>query len=227
MILAPFATSVVHTLAMPPELIAFSGVAAVLVVTPGPDMALVARNALVGGRAAVPVTVLGICAGIVVHAMAAAIGLSALLQASATAYAVVKVAGGVYLIYLGVQAWRASLSREGEGEWMLGPARRFAGGSAFRQGFVSNVLNPKLVVFFISVLPGFTSPDDPFFAQVVVLAAAFELLTVLWLFTYGTAVARIGDAMRSPRVRHLLERISGTVLIALGLKIAVDGAREL
>ena len=212
---------------MPPELIAFCGVAAVLVVTPGPDMALVARNALVGGRAAVPVTVLGICAGIVVHAMAAAIGLSALLKASATAYAVVKVAGGIYLVYLGIQAWRASMRDEGDSEWMLGPARRFAGGSAFRQGFISNVLNPKLVVFFISVLPGFTSPDDPFFSQVVILAAAFELLTVIWLFTYGSAVARIGDAMRSPRVRHLLERVSGTILIGLGLKIAWDGSREL
>jgi len=212
---------------MPPELIAFCGVAAILVVTPGPDMALVARNALVGGRAAVPITVLGICAGIVVHALAAAVGLSALLKASATAYAVVKVAGGGYLVYLGIQAWRASTEDEGDSEWMLGPARRFAGGSAFRQGFVSNVLNPKLVVFFISVLPGFTSPDDPYFPQVVVLAAAFELLTVVWLMTYGAGVARVGDAMRSPRVRHLLERISGTVLIALGLKIAIDGSREL
>jgi threonine/homoserine/homoserine lactone efflux protein len=138
---------------MPPELIAFCGVAAILVVTPGPDMALVARNALVGGRSLVPVTVLGICAGIVVHAVAAAIGLSALLKASATAYAVVKVAGGAYLVYLGAQAWRASFREEGDEDWMLGPARRFTGAlrrpdggidsaAAFRQGFISNVLTP-------------------------------------------------------------------------------------
>ena len=212
---------------MPPELLAFCGVAAVLVVTPGPDMALVARNALVAGRAAVPVTVLGICAGIVIHALAAAIGLSALLKASATAYAVVKVAGGAYLAYLGVQAWRASMRDTDDSEWMLGPARRFAGGGAFRQGFVSNVLNPKLVVFFISVLPGFTDPDGSFFAQVLVLGIAFELLTIAWLLAYGAAVARVGEVMRTPRVRHLLERLSGTVLIALGVKIAADGAREL
>ena len=212
---------------MPPELIAFCGVAAVLVVTPGPDMALVARNALVAGRSAVPMTVLGICAGIVIHAMAAAVGLSALLAASATAYAVVKVIGGTYLVYLGIQAWRASLRDQGDSEWMLGPARRFAGGSAFRQGFVSNVLNPKLVVFFISVLPGFTSPDGSFFTQVVILALVFELLTIAWLLSYGAGVARIGEAMRRPRVRHLLERVSGSVLVALGLKVAFDGSREL
>ncbi len=212
---------------MPPELLAFCGVAAILVVTPGPDMALVARNALVAGRAAVPVTVLGICAGIVVHALAAAIGLSALLKASASAYAVVKVAGGAYLVYLGIQAWRASMRDTEDSEWMLGPARRFAGGGAFRQGFVSNVLNPKLVVFFISVLPGFTDPNGSFFAQALVLGIAFELLTIAWLLSYGTAVARVGEAMRTPRVRHFLERLSGTVLVALGVKIAVDGAREL
>ena len=211
---------------MPPELIAFCGVAAVLVVTPGPDMALVARNALVGGRSAVPVTVLGICAGIVIHAMGAAVGLSALLAASATTYAVVKIAGGSYLVYLGIQAWRASLREEGDTEWMLGPARRFAGGSAFRQGFVSNVLNPKLVVFFISVLPGFTSPDGSFFTQVVILALAFELLTIVWLLAYGAGVARVGEAMRRPGVRHLLERISGSVLVALGLRVASEGAGE-
>ena len=209
------------------EVLPFVGVAAILAVTPGPDMALVARNALVGGRAAVPVTVAGICAGIVVHVLAAAIGLSALLKASAEAYAVVKILGGAYLVWLGIQAWRASLSDEGDENWMLGVARRFAGGSAFSQGFISNVLNPKLIVFFISVMPQFTSDDGSFFAQVLVLGLAFELLTVLWLVSYGLFVARVGEAMRHPRVRHVLERISGTVLIALGLQVAIDGARDL
>ncbi len=213
---------------MPPELLAFCGVAAILVITPGPDMALVARNALVSGRSAVPLTTLGICAGILVHALAASIGLSALLKASATAYAVVKLLGGAYLVFLGVQAWRASFKRVGEDDdWMLGPARRFTGGSAFRQGFVTNVLNPKLVVFFISVLPSFASDDGSFFAQVMVLTVVFEALSLVWLLGYGYAVARVGEAMRAPRVRHFLERLTGTVLIALGIRVAWDGAREI
>jgi RhtB (resistance to homoserine/threonine) family protein len=206
------------------EILPFVGVAAILAITPGPDMALVARNALVAGRSAVPVTVTGICAGIVIHFMAAAVGLSALLKASSEAYAIVKILGGAYLVYLGVQAWRASMSEHGDQEWMLGPARRFAGGSAFRQGFISNVLNPKLVVFFISVMPQFTSPDHPFFVQVLVLGVAFELLTIAWLMSYGLFVARVGEAMRHPRVRRLLERVSGTVLIALGLKVATTSS---
>jgi len=235
---------------VPPELLAFCGVAAVLVITPGPDMALIARNALVGGRSAVPVTVLGICAGIVVHALAAAIGLSALLKASATAYAVVKLLGGAYLVFLGIQAWRFSMGRASEpagqprtGALLAGRAgilggeltaedaaaapSRFDAGAAFRQGFISNVLNPKLVVFFISVLPQFTSGSGSFFAQVLVLGAAFEVLTIVWLLAYGSAMARVGDALRRPRIRHLLERLTGTILIALGLRVATDGASEL
>ena len=210
-----------------PELLAFLGVSAILAVTPGPDMALTARNALVAGRAAVPVTVAGICAGIVIHFLAAAVGLSALLKASSEAYAVVKILGGAYLVYLGIQAWRASMSDEGDQDWMLGPARRFADGSAFRQGFISNVLNPKLVVFFISVMPQFTTGEGSFFGQVLILGAAFELLTIAWLMSYGLAVARVGEAMRHPRIRRLLERVSGTVLIALGIQVAVEGARDL
>ena len=211
---------------VPPELLAFCAVAAVLVVTPGPDMALVARNALVAGRGAVPLTVLGICAGIVVHALAAAIGLSALFQASATAYALVKVAGGAYLVFLGIQAWRASFRGDEAGDWMLGPARRFTGAGAFRQAFLTNVLNPKLVVFFISVLPGFTSGEGSFFAQVLVLGLVFESLTLGWLLAYGAVVARAGELFRGSRLRRFLERVSGTVLIALGLRVAANGAGE-
>ena len=136
--------------------------------------------------------------------------------------------GGAYLVFLGVQAWRASFKRVGEDDdWMLGPARRFTEGSAFRQGFVTNVLNPKLVVFFISVLPSFASDDGSFFAQVMVLTVVFEALSLVWLLGYGYAVARVGEAMRAPRVRHFLERLTGTVLIALGIRVAWDGAREI
>lgn len=234
---------------VPPELIAFCGVAAVLVITPGPDMALVARNALVGGRRAATMTTLGISAGIVIHALAAAGGLSALLRTSAAAYAVVKIAGGAYLLFLGVQAIRASLreeERRGRGVGDILTARagllggsvaahaaeepersRMGEGAAFRQGFVTNVLNPKLIVFFISVLPQFTSGEGGFFGQVVVLGIAFEILTLAWLLPYGAAVARAGEALRRPAVRRFLERLTGSILIALGLRVAVDGAGDL
>jgi threonine/homoserine/homoserine lactone efflux protein len=209
---------------------------------------------LIGGNRAVVMTTLGICAGLVVHALAAAGGLSALLKASATAYGAVKVVGGIYLVYLGIHAIRASLGRNGrrgEGEGILGAplprgtaglgsdepeggaggqasARRaLSDGTAFRQALISNVVNPKLIVFFISVLPQFVSEDGSFFAQVLVLGLAFEVLTAVWLLSYGAAVARLGEAFRRPVVRRFLERLTGSILIALGLRVAVDGGGDL
>jgi threonine/homoserine/homoserine lactone efflux protein len=211
---------------MPPELIAFCGVAAVLVVTPGPDMALVAKNALAGGRPGVVSSTAGICAGLVVHALAAAAGVSALLQASSTAYTAVKIAGGAYLVVIGVLAIAGSFRhRDDGGEGLLGsvPAGRLAERAGpFWEAFVSNVLNPKLIIFFIAVLPQFATGEGSFFVQVLVLGIAFELLTAVWLLSYGAAVARAGEALRRPAVRRLLERLTGAILIALGLRVALD-----
>jgi threonine/homoserine/homoserine lactone efflux protein len=211
---------------VPPELLAFCGVAAVLVVTPGPDMALVAKNALRGGWPAVATSTAGICTGLVVHAVAAAAGVSALLQASSTAYTAVRIAGGVYLIAIGALAIARSLRRtESAGEGMLGslPAiglgRRYG---PFWEAFVSNVLNPKLIVFFITVLPEFASGEGSFFVQVLVLGLAFELLTAVWLLLYGAAVAKAGETLRRPAVRRLLERLTGAILLGLGLRVALD-----
>jgi threonine/homoserine/homoserine lactone efflux protein len=211
---------------VPPELIAFCGVAAVLVVTPGPDMALVAKNALRGGWPAVASSTAGICTGLVVHAVAAAAGVSALLQASATAYTAVRIAGGAYLIAIGALAIAHTLRREqSAGEGLLGSMPAIGLGrrrGAFWEAFVSNVLNPKLIVFFITVLPEFASGEGSFFAQVLVLGLAFELLTAVWLLSYGAAVARAGVVLRRPAIRRLLQRLTGAILIALGLRVALE-----
>lgn len=211
---------------MPPELIAFCGVAAVLVVTPGPDMALVAKNALSGGWPAVVSSTAGICSGLVVHAVAAAAGVSALLQASSTAYTAVRIAGGAYLVAIGAVAIAHSLRRgDGAGEGVLGSMPAIALGrrrGRFWEAFVSNVLNPKLIVFFITVLPQFAGGEGSFFTQALVLGAAFELLTAVWLLSYGAAVAKAGAVLRRPAIRRLLERLTGVILIALGLRVATD-----
>jgi threonine/homoserine/homoserine lactone efflux protein len=213
---------------MPPELLAFCGVAAVLVVTPGPDMALVAKNALRGGWPAVASSTAGICSGLVVHAVAAAAGVSALLQASSEAYTAVRIAGGAYLVAIGAIAIAHTLRRTdaaGDGEGLLGSMPAIAIGrrhGPYWEAFVSNVLNPKLIVFFITVLPQFASDGGSFFAQVLVLGLAFELLTAAWLLSYGAAVAKAGAVLRRPAVRRLLERLTGAILIALGLRVALQ-----
>jgi threonine/homoserine/homoserine lactone efflux protein len=196
------------------QLLAFAGVAVVLSVTPGPDMALVLRNSLRGGRPAALRTIFGIGVGLLGWAAATALGVAAVLAASATMFTVLKIAGGVYLAYLGVQTLLAL--RRGEEPMRTDTGRR---GSPFRQGLVTNLLNPKLAVFFTTLLPQFISEGDPVFAKSILLAGLFVAIGMTWLVVY---VHLVDVVARSPRFRRAVEAVSGAVLIALGARLAID-----
>jgi len=207
---------------------AFAGVAALLTISPGADMALVTRAALADGRGPAFATTLGICLGLVLWALASAVGLAALLSASATAFLVVKVAGATYLVALGVLALRRALRGEppaggpagGAGGVASAPARHPRRGSAFRQGLVSNLLNPKIAVFYTTVLPQFIAPGDPALAVSLVLVVIHVCLTLAWLSGYAYAVARAGEVLRRPIVRRALDALTGAVLVGLGVRLA-------
>ncbi|MFB9905899.1 LysE family translocator [Allokutzneria oryzae] len=197
---------------------------AVLTVTPGPDMALVLRNGVRGGTAAALWTGLGCCAGIAVHALAAVIGLSALLAASATAFTVVKLIGAAYLVWLGVQAlWAARHGLRGltasAATVETEPVARTA---AFRQGVLSNVLNPKIALLFLTLLPQFVAAGESRMATSAVLAAIFLALAVLWWTVFSFLVGRLGRLLSLPKVKLTLERLTGAVLVALGLRVALE-----
>ena len=196
------------------QVLAFAVVALVLSVTPGPDMALVLRNSLRGGRPAAYRTILGIGVGLLGWAAATALGVAAVLAASATVFTVLKIAGGIYLVYLGVQTFIAL--RRGE-ERMHAEAPRK--GAPFRQGLVTNLLNPKLAVFFTTLLPQFISAGDPVFAKSMLLAALFVTIGLTWLVLYAHLVEFVA---RSVRFRRAVEAVSGAVLVALGARLAVD-----
>ena len=195
------------------ELLPFLAVAAVVVVTPGVDMALVTRNALAHGRRAALATAFGINVGIVFWSLAAAVGLAAVVAASAEAFTAVKLAGAAYLVYLGVQALRdAGASADVAVRAQMGP---------FRQGLVSNLLNPKIAVFFTSLLPQFVDAGAGA-PSLLALGALFNVLGVVWLVAYGLAVARGRDVLGRPRVRRTVDRVTGTVLVALGLRLGAE-----
>jgi threonine/homoserine/homoserine lactone efflux protein len=196
------------------QVLAFVIVACVITLSPGPDMALVLRNGLRGGRSAALRTVAGIAVGLVGWAAATALGVAAVLAASATVFTALKIAGGAYLVYLGVQTLLAV--RRGA-EPPAGEPRR--GGSPFRQGLVTNLLNPKLAVLFTTLLPQFISEDDPALAKSLLLAGLFVAIGLTWLVAYAHLVAVVG---RSPRLRRAVEAVSGAVLVALGVRLAVD-----
>jgi threonine/homoserine/homoserine lactone efflux protein len=202
------------------ELAAFLAVAAVVIVTPGQDTALTIRNTLLGRRRGGICTALGVAAGQAVWTAAAAAGVTAVLLASERAFSALRLAGAAYLVVLGatalVRALRGREPRPRAGPGGVEPAAR----AAFRQGLVSNLTNPKMAVFFTSLLPQFAADGRGSFLALLALGLLFCTLTLAWLSAYAVAVARAGDVLRRAPVRRALEAATGAVLVALGLGVA-------
>ena len=200
------------------DVIAFVGVVAVIVVLPGPDMALVLQNGVARGRRAAVETAIGINAGLLVWAVAAALGVAAVLNASAPAFTLLKLAGAAYLVWLGLRAlgdaWRGTADASAER-----PARRRTM-SPFRQGLLSNLLNPKIALVFTTLIPQFVDAGDPAVAQTLLLAAVFIVMGLVWLTSYALLVAKVGALLRRSVVRRVLNAVTGTVLTALGVRLA-------
>ena len=207
---------------MPADFWSFIGVAALIVILPGADMALVARNTLAGGRSAGMRTMTGTILGLSVHAGAAVVGLSAIVAASAAAFNVVKLVGAAYLVWLGLQTlWSTRTSaRTPSGNPALPPSGRRIGGP-MAQGFLTNLLNPKLAVFFLSFLPQFVDPSKPATPQIVLLATTFMVMGAIWLGTYIAAVGALAAVLSRPAVRRWSDRVVGVTLIGLGARLAV------
>ena len=162
------------------ELLAFLGVSALVIVTPGQDTALTIKNTLAGGRRAGVFTALGVSTGQAVWTVAASAGLAALLVASEPAFVALKLAGAAYLVFLGGQALLAAVRGAGPHD-LAGPTRRLAPASGYRQGVVSNLGNPKMAVFFTSLLPQFVPAGGPPFAAMLALGLVFCTMTFVWL----------------------------------------------
>jgi threonine/homoserine/homoserine lactone efflux protein len=201
------------------DLLPFIGVAIAVVVIPGPDMALVARNVFRHGRAAGYATSLGICTGILGWGIAAALGIATILATSSVAFTILKFAGAAYLISMGITTLRSrddmALDRSIGAPTL--PARQ-----AWLQGLVSSLLNPKLGVFFLTLLPQFIAPGEPAALRALQLAVVFDLIGLAWLLLYSAMLAAIGDALGRSGPRRFIRWVSGTVLVALGLRVAFE-----
>ena len=197
------------------QLAAFFGVSAVVIVTPGQDTALTIRNTLLGGRNGGIATAAGVVSGQLVWALAASAGLSAVLLASAPLFMAIRIAGAAYLVLLGVQALVAAV-RGVPSVHADAPSRRRP--APYRQGVLSNLGNPKMAVFFTSLLPQFGSS----FAAMLALGFVFATLTLVWLSAYAVAVAKATSFLQRSWVRRALDAVTGLVLVALGLRVATE-----
>ena len=204
---------------MDDRLLAFIGVSIAVVVIPGPDMALVARNVVRHGRSAGFATSVGICTGVLGWALAAALGVATLLATSAVAFSALKVAGAAYLIYLGISTLRAHDPAVAIGA-SRGPTMPWH--RAWLQGVLSALLNPKLGVFFLTLLPQFIGPGDPPGVRALQLAVVFELIGLAWLLIYTAMLGAVGAALGREGPRRVVRWITGTVLVGLGVRVALE-----
>ncbi|MEV7025754.1 LysE family translocator [Kitasatospora sp. NPDC093558] len=203
-------------------MLTFAVAALVLIMIPGPDQALITRNALVGGRAAGLYTTLGGMLGLSVHVSAASLGVSSLLVASAVAFTVLKAVGTLYLVWMGIATLRAARqSAKGTADAEASEAAGKTWRMYVRQGFLSNALNPKVALFFVTFLPQFLPTTGHTLGKALVLSAEFVVLYLLWFGLYTVTVDRFGAFLRRPRVRSRIEQVTGVLLIGFAARLAL------
>lgn len=204
------------------QLVAAAGVLGLLTVVPGPDMAVVTKRAVAAGSADGLRTVGGIAIGLLAWGTLTVTGLAAVLAASPAAYMTVKLLGAAYLVLLGGQSlWQ---HRRGGQRNAVGPnaaADARAVGNPWRTGLVSNILNPKIAVFYTSLLPALVPAGMPTVPAMVLLVLIHTGLTLAWLSSYVFLLSRARAVVEEPRMRRALGRITGVVLIGCGVAAAV------
>jgi threonine/homoserine/homoserine lactone efflux protein len=200
---------------MPSHLLPYLVAVAVITVTPGADTALVVRNAISRGTRAATGTALGSGVGLLIWGIASATGIAAVLAASATAFTMMKTVGAIYLIYLGVKCWRHA------GSELAAPGTADPR-STFRQGLLTNLTNPKAALFFTALLPQFIAPEDPAGVTPVAMTLIAAAASAAWLSLCGCVIPHFGNFLARTRVRRSIDRCTGTVLIGLGVRVALE-----
>ncbi|GGL49222.1 LysE family translocator [Sporolactobacillus putidus] len=195
-----------------------------LILLPGPDMALTTKNTLVSGKAGGILTISGTTTALLIHTTAAALGLSALLVKSAFLFSLFKYAGAVYLTYLGTRALFA-LRKNERPAFEIGPsAARPAvrSGNNYLQGLLTDLLNPKVAVFFLTFLPQFISPDNRSALPFIILGLTHVLLNFILFSVYVVLIDLIRVWIQKPAVRRAIQGMTGFILIGFGIKLAFD-----
>ena len=201
----------------PAKFVLFIGVSWALIISPGPDMLYVITRGMAHGRKAGMLSAIGVVCGILIHTIAAALGLTLILQTSAFAFLIVKLIGAAYLVYLGIKAWRDQSTFRLEATPSLAKS-----GAVFWQGVLSNVLNPKIAIFFLAFLPQFVDQGSSYVTwQMVILGLTFACFGLCFLLVVGYFSGSIGNWLTyRPRYAQILQRVTGGILVGLGVRLA-------
>ncbi|MFL0498853.1 LysE family translocator [Priestia megaterium] len=196
-----------------------------LIILPGPDTAIMTKNTLTVGKQGGFKTMLGICCALSIHTLTAIVGLSAIIAKSALLFSIFKYIGAIYLIYLGIKSLWA-LRNKNTTETIEPIAKsKYKNESSFKQGFLTNLLNPKIAVFFLTFLPQFVNPESHTFMPFLILGITYIVLTVVWYLFYIYLLNQISSFMKKPKTQKVIEGITGTILIGFGIKLALEKVR--
>ena len=193
-----------------------------LIILPGPDTAITTKNTLTAGKSGGLKTAFGTCCALLIHTSAAVLGLSAIIMKSALLFSVFKYIGAVYLIYLGAKTLWALWKKEDIATVESDTQKRFENTSCFKQGFFSNILNPKVAVFFLTFLPQFVNPESPTLIPFLIMGITYTALTALWFLFYVYLINQISAFMKKPTAQKSIEGITGAILIGFGIKLALE-----
>jgi RhtB (resistance to homoserine/threonine) family protein len=195
-----------------------------LTLTPGVDTVLIIRNTTRGGWWDGALSSLGICCGLFVHAVVSAVGISVILLQSAWAFQALKLAGAAYLVWLGVVSLR-SAARSGaplQPDRRSRPVYQFSARRSLVEGFLSNVLNPKAVVFYMAFLPQFIDPSGSALKQSLFLAGLHFAIAMVWQCLLASIVDRVKNWIQNPKIRRGMDGLTGSIMLFFGIKLALD-----
>lgn len=192
------------------------------IILPGPDTAIATKNTVTAGKAGGLKTVIGICCSLLIHTSAAVLGLSAIILKSALLFSVLKYVGAVYLIYLGVRTLWSLKKKEVAANVEMNAKSKMVSPSCFKQGFLTNLLNPKVAILFLTFFPQFVEPVSNSFFPFIIMGTTYTVLTALWSILYVYLINHISAFMKKPKTQNIIEGITGTILICFGIRLFIE-----
>ncbi|ETI68751.1 LysE family translocator [Neobacillus vireti] len=196
------------------------------IILPGPNTAIVTKNTVTAGKIGGFKTVSGICCALLIHTSAAVLGLSAIIVKSALLFSVFKYVGAVYLIYLGVKTLWFLKKKEVAASVEMNTKSKMVSTSCFKQGFLTNLLNPKVAILFLTFFPQFVDPGSNTFLPFVIMGTTYTVMTALWSFLYVYLINHISAFMKKPKTQNMIEGITGTILIGFGIRLFLEKAHN-
>lgn len=197
-----------------------------VIILPGPDTAIVTKNTITAGKAGGLKTVFGICCALLIHTSAAVLGLSALIVKSAFLFSIFKYVGAIYLIYLGVRTLCSLKKKEVAASVEINSIGTSVSSTCYKQGFLTNLLNPKVAILFLTFFPQFVESKSNTFLPFLTMGMIYILLTIIWSILYVYLIHQISTFMKKPKTQSMIEGITGTILVGFGIKLFLEKAHN-